>query len=84
MKATGNRGLQPAMDHIFEHEGQPVPELSGVTESKGGSSAPMDVDADDDDDVEALKGLGVVKGAVAGSSSGADAEAKVPHHLSIY
>jgi hypothetical protein len=64
------------MDHIFEHDGQPVPDLSGVAESKGGSSAPMDVD-DDDDDVEALKGLGVVKGAVAGSSSGADAEAKV-------
>lgn len=76
LKATGNRGLQPAMDHILEHEGQPVPDISGVSESKGGSSAAMDVD-EDDDDIEALKGLGVVKGAVAGGSSGADVEAKV-------
>ncbi|KAF5318403.1 hypothetical protein D9611_013914 [Ephemerocybe angulata] len=72
LKATGNRGLQPAMDHILEHEGESVPDLSGVSESKG-RSQPMDVD-DDDDDVEALKGL--VKGAVAGGSEGADVEAK--------
>lgn len=64
------------MDHILEHEGQPVPDISGVSESKGGSSTAMDVD-EDDDDIEALKGLGVVKGAVAGSSSEADVEAKV-------
>lgn len=75
LKATGNRGLQPAMDHILEHEGQPVPDISGVSESKGSSSA-MDVD-EDDDDIETLKGLGVVKGAAAGSSSGVEVEAKV-------
>jgi len=55
LKATGNRGLQPAMDHILEHEGQSVPDMSGVTEST--SSTAMDVD-DDDDDADALKALG--------------------------
>lgn len=59
LKATGNRGLQPAMDHIIEHEGQPVPEISGVSESTS-SRVPMDVD--DDEDAEALRSLGVVAG----------------------
>jgi hypothetical protein len=58
LKATGNRGLQPAMDHILEHEGQPVPDLGGVTESSSaGARDAMDVD--DNEDAEALKSLGV-------------------------
>ncbi|KAF9565906.1 hypothetical protein CPC08DRAFT_704335 [Agrocybe pediades] len=60
LKATGNRGLQPAMDHILEHEGQPIPDLSGVSEQASSSAAPMDVD-EDDEDAEALKSLGVLK-----------------------
>lgn len=72
LKATGNRGLQPAMDHILEHEGQPVPDLSAVTEKAGSSSAPMDVD-DDDEDTQALRDLGILKGPV---PTAADAEAK--------
>lgn len=60
LKATGNRGLQPAMDHIIEHEGQPIPDLSGVNEQSS-SSGPMDMD-NDDDDAAALKSLGVVSG----------------------
>ncbi|KAJ2915926.1 hypothetical protein MD484_g4462, partial [Candolleomyces efflorescens] len=65
------------MDHILEHESDPVPDLGGVTESsKPSGGAAMDVD-EDDDDIETLKRLGVVKGAVAsGSSENADAEAK--------
>lgn len=58
LKATGNRGLQPAMDHILEHEAQPIPDLGGVSE-QASSSGPMDVD---DEDAEALKSLGVVAG----------------------
>jgi hypothetical protein len=59
LKATGNRGLQPAMDHILEHEGQPVPDLGGVTESSStGARDAMDVD--DEEDAEALKSLGAV------------------------
>ncbi|KAF8159397.1 ubiquitin-related domain-containing protein [Crassisporium funariophilum] len=60
LKATGNRGLQPAMDHIIEHEGQPIPDLSGVSEQPSGGGA-MDVDGDDED-TEALRSLGVVAG----------------------
>ncbi|EAU90430.1 DNA-binding protein [Coprinopsis cinerea okayama7 len=60
LKATGNRGLQPAMDHILENEGKPVPELGDVKESTGGSSNAMDVD-EDEEDREALESLGVAK-----------------------
>lgn len=61
LKATGNRGLQPAMDHILEHEGQPVPDLGNVTESAS-SSRPSDaMDEDDDEDREALESLGIAK-----------------------
>ncbi|KAF9026289.1 hypothetical protein BDZ89DRAFT_1067640 [Hymenopellis radicata] len=35
------------MDHILEHEGQPVPDMQAVTESA--APAPMDVDNDDED-----------------------------------
>ncbi|EIN06265.1 hypothetical protein PUNSTDRAFT_73294 [Punctularia strigosozonata HHB-11173 SS5] len=49
LKATGGRGLQPAMDHILEHEGQPIPDQSSQTET----SAPRDMD--DDEDAEALR-----------------------------
>jgi len=60
LKATGNRGLQPAMDHIIEHEGRPIPDLGGVSE-QASRSVPMDVD-NDDEDAEALKSLGDVAG----------------------
>lgn len=56
LKATGNRGLQPAMDHILEHGEQPIPDMGSVSESA--SSAPMDVDEDDDAEAAAnLAGL---------------------------
>jgi len=58
LKATGNRGLQPAMDHILENERQPIPDLGGLNE-RSSSSGSMDVD-DEDEDAQALKGLGVV------------------------
>ncbi|KAF9006205.1 DNA-binding protein [Cyathus striatus] len=61
LKATGNRGLQPAMDHILEHEGHPVPDASAITETTatGGNRADED---EDDEDAEALKALGVATG----------------------
>lgn len=74
LKATGNRGLQPAMDHILEHEGQAIPDLGGVSE-QARTSAPMDVD-EDDEDAEALKSLGVLKNN--------EVEAKVCVHIQIY
>ena len=48
------------MDHILEHEGQPVPDLGAVNE-QAGRSEPMDVD-EDDEDAEALNSLGALKG----------------------
>ena len=73
LKATGNRGLQPAMDHIFEHDGQPVPDLSSVSESSSSRPAAA-MDVDDDEDAADLASLGVIKGAIASGS--ADVEAK--------
>lgn len=57
LKATGNRGLQPAMDFLFEHEGQPIPDLSAITESTSRPARDA-MDVDDDEDAEALKSLG--------------------------
>ncbi|KAF5351326.1 hypothetical protein D9758_007974 [Tetrapyrgos nigripes] len=56
LKATGNRGLQPAMDHILENESKPVPSMDSVSESAPSSNA---MDVDDEEDMEALKDLGV-------------------------
>lgn len=46
------------MDHIIEHEGQPVPDLGAVTESAGGARRDA-MDVDDDEDADALRSLGV-------------------------
>ena len=71
LKATSNRGLQPAMDHLVENEGNPVPDLSTVSSSTqpAGGGDPMD----EDEDLEALR---AVYGAGAKSGDG-EAEAKV-------
>ncbi|KAF8661293.1 hypothetical protein AX16_001392 [Volvariella volvacea WC 439] len=67
LKATGNRGLQPAMDHILEHESDPVPDLGGVAESSRPRDS-MDVD-EDEEDAQALRDLGVAAaGAVEANS----------------
>lgn len=47
------------MDHIIEHEGQPIPDLSAVAESAGPPRDAMIVD-EDDEDSEALKSLGAI------------------------
>lgn len=59
LKATGNRGLQPAMDFLFENEGKEIPDLSSVSESTSRPARDaMDVD-DDGEDAAALQSLGV-------------------------
>ncbi|KAI0730979.1 ubiquitin-related domain-containing protein [Earliella scabrosa] len=75
LKATGNRGLQPAMDHLIENEGKPVPDLSSVSASSGsapsGGASPMDVDDEDDEDLAALKAVYGKKAGAGGSDAGA-------------
>lgn len=58
LKATGNRGLQPAMDHILEHDGQPIPDLGAVAESASRGARGDAMDIDDDEDADALRSLG--------------------------
>ncbi|KAG6881845.1 hypothetical protein C0992_013331, partial [Termitomyces sp. T32_za158] len=50
------------MDHILEHEGQPVPDLGVVSETSSERKDGMDVD--EDEDAEALKSLGAAAGNV--------------------
>ncbi|ESK84814.1 dna-binding protein [Moniliophthora roreri MCA 2997] len=70
LKATGNRGLQPAMDHILENEGKPVPSLDSVAESaRPSGSGPMDVDEDDEDAAVLSAELGVAENAGAEAKS---------------
>jgi len=77
LRATNGRGLQPAMDHIIEHESDPVPDpsASANTAPAGSAGNPMDVDGDDED-LEALKAaygkanVAPASGSGSGSGSG--------------
>ena len=85
IKATGGRGLQPAMDHILENEGKPVPDLASVSSSTATSSATTAGQEVDDEDLEALKAVYGHKGDIevqaAAANADAQAEAKVcPYH----
>ncbi|OBZ73702.1 UBX domain-containing protein 1 [Grifola frondosa] len=85
LKATGGRGLQPAMDHILENDGKPVPDLSSVTTGSAGASGgsgsggaePMD---EDDEDIAALR---AVYGKQGESGSGAEGSAVAGEAKSI-
>jgi hypothetical protein len=77
LKATQNRGLQPAIDHLVEHESQSIPDGGpGATKSSG-----AEVISVDDDEEEALKAaLDLSKGIEPNANSGeaaAGGEAKV-------
>ncbi|PCH44531.1 hypothetical protein WOLCODRAFT_139057 [Wolfiporia cocos MD-104 SS10] len=76
LKATGGRGLQPAMDHILENEGKSVPDLASVSASAsaGGAAGSGDT-APTEEDEEELEALEAVYGK-AGAGGGADVEAK--------
>jgi len=78
LKATGGRGLQPAMDHILENDGKPVPELSSVSSSSAlapSGGEPMDEDEDDQEALRAVYGKTGAAGAAAAAAETA-AEAK--------
>lgn len=73
------------MDHIIEHEGDPIQDLSTISEQSGSKSAPMDVD-ENDEDLDTLQGL--VKGGNVAGSADAEAKARLPmtssSHLTTY
>ena len=72
LKATQNRGLQPAMDHLIENEGKPIP--TNPSADTGATNSAMNVDEDEDE--EALRNaLNLSKGI--DQSKGVEAEAKV-------
>ncbi|KAG1787508.1 ubiquitin-related domain-containing protein [Suillus plorans] len=76
LRATNNRGLQPAMDHILENEGKPIPDPSAAapTSASGSAGQPMDVDVDvDDEDEDALRRL---IGTKSGAASSTEVDAK--------
>lgn len=84
MKATQNRGLQPAMDHLIENEGKPIPADGGASASSGTGAQPIDVD--EDEDSEALRAaLKLSKGDAPdvnnGEGTSEGAEAKVSKAL---
>lgn len=56
LRATGHRGLQPAMDHLLEHEGEPIPDPSAAASATQPPIAPNQDDGDDED-TEALRHL---------------------------
>lgn len=76
LKATNNRGLQPAMDHILENEANPVPDLSSVSSTPGSTRPPQGGGdpMDEDEDLEALR---AVYGEGGSNTGQAEAGAKV-------
>jgi len=78
LKATSNRGLQPAMDHILENNDNPVPDLSAVSHSNP-PKPPIDEDEDEEDAVALRAAIGLSTGAtprVEGSAVSTSGEAK--------
>jgi len=81
LKATQSRGLQPAMDHILEHEGQTVPDPSSqgqATSTSGPEAGSMDVDEDDEESaaLQAAYGKAKIAPQFGGESGDQAAEAK--------
>ncbi|KAJ8587567.1 hypothetical protein M405DRAFT_852840 [Rhizopogon salebrosus TDB-379] len=62
LRATNNRGLQPAMDHILENEGKSIPDPSAAAPPASAREL-IDVDADDEDEAALRSLLGTQTGA---------------------
>lgn len=56
LRETRNAGLQPALDFLFEHTDDPIPDAAagGSTSATGPSGSSMDVDEDNEDE-EAIR-----------------------------
>ncbi|KAL9713408.1 hypothetical protein Ac2012v2_003017 [Leucoagaricus gongylophorus] len=73
IKASDRKGLQPAMDHIFENEGKPVPDLTAVVETS--KPMPSQTVDEDEEDLAASPNLGV-NGVATAAANTTQAEAK--------
>jgi len=49
LKATNSAGLQPALDHLEQHQDDPVPDLSTVSAAKSGAAATADAEDEDEE-----------------------------------
>jgi len=75
LRATGNRGLQPAMDFILEHTDDPIPDASA--QGPAASSAVSQNDPMDEDDDDAAVRAAYGKASVNVAADAPDAEARV-------
>lgn len=78
LRATNNRGLQPAMDFILEHNDDPIPEPGAVPSAGSGSTGAAEpMDEDEDEDTAAIRAAyGKASANVASSPDVGDGEAK--------
>ncbi len=80
LRATNNKGLQPAMDFILEHNDDPIPDATSgttATSSAQPQSGPMVEDGDEDTAAIRAAYGGASPGAAAQADSSAGVEARV-------
>jgi hypothetical protein len=80
LRATNNRGLQPAMDFILEHNDDPIPDFTSGAVATSSAARPQTgpMDEDEDEDTAALRAAyGLKAGAAGETDSGAGVEARV-------
>ncbi|KAI0291026.1 ubiquitin-related domain-containing protein [Multifurca ochricompacta] len=85
LRATNNKGLQPAMDFILEHNDDPIPDASTGTTATSSTQHPGDpMDEGDDEDAAALRAAyGIQPDTASQPGSGADLEARYGYVQSI-
>ena len=79
LRATNNKGLQPAMDFILEHNDDPIPDATSAAAASSSAQPPSGpMDEDDDEETAALRAVyGVNPVAAAQDDSSAGVEARV-------
>jgi len=81
LKATGNRGLQAALDFLVENEGKPVPDLSGVSEQKPATNTASTEDEDEEADLRAALGLSMGTASASGATASEDGPVPVAQSI---
>lgn len=72
------------MDHLIEHESDPIPDLTSATSSSAARAVnPSDLNEDDEEDAEAIQAIYGARGPAVGAAPvAAEMEAKVCYLLS--